>query len=292
MLREHYPIDKRFEEIAAYFPKMDPALMKVDEYLGDEKPYRLIKTDLAKRWPKTKETGRNSTPVEVILRMLVVKRLYGYSHEETERNVCDSLNLRWFCRVYLNRIPDDTTLLRWANLIQPKTLVKFNERILQLAIEHKVTSGRKLRTDGTEVESNIHASSDNRLLADSVRVLARNVLRAHTVLKSAGQKVQAEFEDFTQAAKQLSRQVGETLRTKTETARTAGRLQYQNLLEMTRKNVVEHARPKSSCRSVPSSTPSVWHKSWRLSFRAQSRSLTKPFVASCRANRSQPQKRS
>jgi transposase, IS5 family len=99
LLREHYPVDKLFEEIAVHFPKMDPALAKVDAYLEDEKLYQLIKKDLSKRWPKTLETGRNSTPVEVILRMLVVKRLYGYSYEDTERNVSDSLSLRQFCRV-------------------------------------------------------------------------------------------------------------------------------------------------------------------------------------------------
>lgn len=237
MLREHYLLDKRFEEIAAYFPKMGPELLKVDGYLEDEKLYRLIKRDLEKRWPKTQETGRNSTPVEVILRMLVVKRLYGYSYEETERAVSDSLSLRRFCRVYLQRVPDDTTLLRWANLLQPKTLEKFNQRILQLAIERKVTSGRKLRIDGTVVEANIRPPSDNRLLADSVRVLARTVVRARTVLRQTQNKVQEEFEDFTQAAKQLSRQIGETLRTKTDAARAAGRQQYQELLEMTRKTV-------------------------------------------------------
>jgi len=212
---------------------MDPALVKVDSYLRDEKLYRLIKKDLSKRWPKTKETGRNSTPVEVILRMLVVKRLYGYSYEETERNVSDSLNLRRFCRVYLHRVPDDTTLMRWANLIQPQTLAKFNQRILQLAIERKVTKGRKLRTDGTVVESNIRPPSDNRLLADSVRVLVRTLVQARTILKTRGQKVQVELEDFTQTAKQLARQIGETLRTKTETARATGRQQYQKLLKMT-----------------------------------------------------------
>jgi IS5 family transposase len=94
-----------------------------------------------------------------------------------------------------------------------------------------------LRTDGTVVESNIHPPSDNRLLADSVRVLARSVVRGGSFLKTAGQKAQAQFEDFTQAAKQIARQIGETLRTKTEAARTAGRQQYQELLEMTRETV-------------------------------------------------------
>jgi IS5 family transposase len=237
MLVEHYPLDKQFEELARYFPPMDPALAKVDTYLEDEKLYRLIKKDLSKRWPKTMETGRNSTPVEVVLRMLVVKRLYGYSYEETVERVSDSVNLRRFCRVYLNDVPVDTTLLRWANLIQPKTLEQFNQRIMQLAMERKVTRGRKLRTDGTVVESNIRAPSDNRLLADGVRVLARTIVRARNFVKQVKQKAAQPFEDFTQTAKVFSRQISETLRTKTEAARTAGRQQYQELLEMTRKTV-------------------------------------------------------
>jgi IS5 family transposase len=167
MLVEQYLLDKRFEELVRHFPAMDRKLEKIDQYLEDEQLYRWIKADLSKRYPKTKETGRNSTPVEVVLQMLVVKRLYGYSYEETVERVSDSLNLRRFCRVYLNDVPVDTTLLCWANLIQPKTLEKFNERIVQLAVERKVTSGRKLRTDGTVVESNIRSPSDNRLLAIS-----------------------------------------------------------------------------------------------------------------------------
>jgi transposase, IS5 family len=234
MLVEQYPTDKRFEELLRYIPELSPELKKIDAYLEDEKLYRLIRDDLAKRYPKTKETGRHSTPVEVVLRMLVVKRLYSYSYAETERVVRDSLSMRQFCRVFLNDVPDEKTLIRWANVIQPKTLEKFNERIVQLAIERKVTKGRKLRTDGTMVESNIRAPSDNRLLADGVRVLARTVVRARELLQ---QNVQEPFEDFTQAAKQRARQIGETLRKKTAAAKTAGRQQYQELLEMTRKTV-------------------------------------------------------
>jgi transposase, IS5 family len=234
MLVEHYPTDKRFEELLGYLPELSPELKKIAAYLEDEKLYQMIRADLSKRYPKTKETGRNSTPVDVVLRMLVVKRLYGYSYEETERNVRDSLSLRAFCRVYLNDVPDDTTLIRWANLIQPKTLEKFNERIIQLAVERKVTQGRKLRTDGTVVESNIRPPSDNRLLADGVRALARTVVRARKLVK---QVVQEPFEDFTQTAKQLARQIGETLRKKTDAAKSAGRQQYQELLEITRKTV-------------------------------------------------------
>jgi len=233
MLREHYLVDKYFEEVLECVPELSPELEKINNYLGDEKLYRLIKKDLAQRRPKTTQTGRNSTPVEVILRMLIVKRLYGYSYEETERQVSDSLRLRQFCRVYLNAVPDDTTLIRWANLIHPKTLEKFNERITQLAIERKVTRGRKMRTDGTVVESNIRPPSDGRLLADSVRVLARTIARGQAILKAAKEKALDEFEDFTQAAKGLARQIGETLRSKKAVAQAVGRQQYEKLMEMT-----------------------------------------------------------
>lgn len=248
MLVEHYPNDKRFEDLLRYFPELSVELKKIDAYLEDEKVYRLIRDDLAKRHPKTKETGRPSTPVEVVLRMLVVKRLYGYSYAETERVVRDSLSLRQFCRVYLNDVPDEKTLMRWAKVIQAKTLEKFNERIMQLAVERKVTRGRKLRTDGTVVESNIRAPSDNRLLADGVRVLARTVVRARGLLT---QKVQEPFEDFTQAAKQRARQIGEILRKKTEAAKSVGRQHYQELLAMTQKTIASARRIQKQLQKLP-----------------------------------------
>jgi len=248
MLVEHYPTDKRFEGLLRYFPELSPELKKIDTYLEDEKLYRLIRDDLGKRYPRTKETGRPSTPVEVVLRMLVVKRLYGYSYAETERVVRDSLSLRQFCRVYLNDVPDEKTLMRWAKVIQAKTLEKFNERIVKLAVERKVTRGRKLRTDGTVVESNIRPPSDNRLLADGVRVLARAVVRARELLK---QNVQEPFEDFTQAAKQRARQIGETLRKKTEAAKSVGRQHYQELLEMTQKTIESARRIQKQLQKLP-----------------------------------------
>lgn len=237
MLGEQYPNDKLFEEIAGYLPPMDPSLAKIDRYLEDERLYRLIQKDLSQRWPKTLQTGRSSTPVEVVLRMLVIKRLYGYSYEETERNVSDSLVLRKFCRVYLHAVPDDTTLIRWANVIHAKTLEKFNQRITQLAMEHKVTKGRKLRTDGTVVETNIHAPSDSRQLADSVRVLARTLLGARKVLKAAGQRLPPGFRNFTRIARQRARQIGSMLSARKESVRAIGKQKYQELLEMTRKTV-------------------------------------------------------
>ena len=117
MLQDRYEKDKFFERIFNLAAEMDPILAQIDRLLEDEALYQLIRKDVAKRYPNTETTGRKSTPVEVILRMLVVRQLYGWSYEQTEKRVEDSLVLRWFCRLYFESVPDDTTLIRWAGLV-------------------------------------------------------------------------------------------------------------------------------------------------------------------------------
>jgi len=110
--------------------EMEPELAALDRLLDDDELFLRIKADFSKRRPNSSRLGRRSTPLEVVLRMLIVRRLYDWSFEATERNVSDSLVLRQFCRVYLEAAPDDTTLIRWANLIGPRTLECLNERAL------------------------------------------------------------------------------------------------------------------------------------------------------------------
>ena len=105
--------------------------------------------------------------------MLVVRRLYGFSYEQTEHFVNDSSVLRQFCRLYLEPAPDDTTLIRRANQIGPETVAALNERAVELARSLKVTRGRKLRVDSMVVETNIHHPTDSALLGDGVRVISR-----------------------------------------------------------------------------------------------------------------------
>jgi hypothetical protein len=57
MFVEHYSTDKRFKELPGYFPDLSPELKKIDASPEDEKLYRLIRDDLAKRYPKRTETG-------------------------------------------------------------------------------------------------------------------------------------------------------------------------------------------------------------------------------------------
>ena len=173
MLCERYDPVNLFDLIAPLSLKKEPELERLDRLLEDDALFQLVKADLARRAPKTLTHGRHSTPVAVILRMLVVKRLYQWSYEQTEYFVGDSLRLRQFCRLGLHAPPDDTTLIRWAQQITPETVEQLNHRVVELARQAKVTRGRKLRVDTTLVETTMHHPTDGALLADGVRVLSR-----------------------------------------------------------------------------------------------------------------------
>jgi transposase, IS5 family len=182
LIDKHSPenVFARVPELAA---QIDPVLHTLDVLLEDDQLYQQVRTDLGKRYRYTLVHGRHSTPVEVILRLLICKHLYAWSFKETEKRVGDSLVLRWFCRVYFERVPDETTVLRWLRVLRPETLHAPGDRVIQLAVQAKVTSGRKLRLDATCVQTEIHHPTDSGLLVDSVRVLSRFVKGAKEFVK-------------------------------------------------------------------------------------------------------------
>jgi IS5 family transposase len=233
MLRERYEPMNLFTLVSALSLALDPVLTQLDHVLDDDTLFQAVKADLSRRFPRTPIDGRPSTPVEVILRMLVVKHLYGWSYEATERWVSDSLVLRQFCRVYVEAVPDDTTLLRWANLIQPATLHRLLDHIVGLARSLKVTHGRKLRLDGTIVETHIHHPTDSTLLYDGVRVLSRALTKAKHVLQATPALARQVLRDRTRSAKRHMKRIMEAARQRGAEAADRMQTAYQHLLDIT-----------------------------------------------------------
>src|SRR5829696_7713531 len=206
MIVDRYDPINLFELVPKLKMEFEPELAQLDQLLDDDELFKLLKADLLKRYPNSGRLGRHSTPAEVILRMLVVKRFYGWSYEQTERFVCDSIVLRQFCRLYLESAPDDTTLIRWANQIGPGTLASLNDRVVELARSVKVTRGRKLRVDSTVVETNVHHPTDSRLLGDGVRVVSRLLRRAREALgKEASHLGKEAFRTRNRSVRRLTR---------------------------------------------------------------------------------------
>jgi len=185
------------------------------------------------------------------VRLLVVKRLYGWSYEQTEHFVGDSLVLRQFCRVYWERVPDDTTLIRWAQLIGPQTLEHLHARVMELACSLKVTRGRKLRVDGMVVETPIHHPTDSRLLGDGVRVLSRLLRRAKHVLGEGAALGAAWFRTRTRSVRRLAQQVHRLARRKGEEAAEQMKALYERLIGIAQQSYRQAERVRTVLTERP-----------------------------------------
>jgi transposase, IS5 family len=258
MIVDRYEPINLFEELV---PKlnltMEPELAQLDQLLDDDVLFARVKADLARRYPNSARLGRHSTPVEVILRMVVVKRLYNWSYEQTEHFVSDSIVLRQFCRLYLESVPDDTTLIRWANQIGSETVASLNERAVELARSLKVTRGRKLRVDSMVVETNIHHPTDSTLLSDGVRVLSRLLRRAKKALPAEeidrlGKEL---FRTRNRSVRRVAQRLHRIARKKGEEAKKELREAYQKLIGITQASRAQAERVVKALRDHDDDDP-------------------------------------
>ena len=241
MLRDRYqPVDL-FALVPQLGLRFEPQLAQLDRLLDDDVLFARLRADLARRYPLTPVHGRRSTPVEVILRMLVVMRLYGWSYAQAEFFVKDSLVLRQFCRVYARRVPDATTLVRWATLIQPAPLQQLLDHVVDLARQNRVTRGRKLRLDSTVVATTIHYPVDSTLLADGARVLTRTIQRAKAILTPSVARGRTIFRNRLGTVRRVTKQLIDATRRRGEAATEQVREGYQQLVRVTQQ-VVEQAQ--------------------------------------------------
>jgi IS5 family transposase len=71
----------------------------------------------------------------------------------------------------------------------PQVLKQMHERIVKIARDKGVTTGRRMRLDTTVLETNIHHPTDSTLLGDGVRVLSRIMRKITEMTGSAGAKL-------------------------------------------------------------------------------------------------------
>jgi transposase, IS5 family len=250
MIVDRYDPINLFELVPRLELEMEPELARLDGLLDDDVIFERVKVDLRGRYPNSGRLGRHSTPVEVILRMLMVKRLYGWSYEQTERFVSDSIVLRQFCRLYLEAAPDDTTLIRWANQIGSETLAALNDRAVELARSLKVSRGRKLRVDSMVVETNIHHPTDSALLGDGVRVLSRLIRRARKALPSEeiDRLGKESFRTRNRSVRRTAQRLHRIARRKGEKAKEELKEAYQKLIGITQAGRAQAGRVVEALR--------------------------------------------
>lgn len=251
MIVDRYAPVNLFEMVPTRTMEFEPELRELDRLLEDDGLFQWVKADLSRRRPQSLTRGRHSTPVEVLLRLLVVKRLYRWSYAQTEHFVGDSLVLRQFCRLYWEPVPDDTTLIRWAQVIEPHTLEQLNDRVVELARSLKVTRGRKLRVDSTVIATTIHHPTDSRLLGDGVRVLSRLLRRAKRVLGEQTALSRETFRTRTRSIRRLAQQVHRLARRKGEEAAEQMQGAYRRLLTIAEQSCRQAERVRTALQRQP-----------------------------------------
>ena len=158
----------------------EPWMRHANEALNDDQLLQIIQQELSKRYKKSKTRGRPGTPADVVLRMLLLKHMRGWSYEDVTREVRANLVYREFTGVGGGKVPDDKTMGRLARQLGPEAIEKLHQRTVAIAVEKKVVAGRKMRVDTTVVETNIHYPTDSTLMGDGVRVLTRVYMLAET----------------------------------------------------------------------------------------------------------------
>jgi IS5 family transposase len=118
------------------------------------------------------------------------------------------------------------------------------DRVVGVAVERKVTGGRRLRVDTTVVEAPIRYPTDSGLCEDGIRVLHRGVRR----LVAGGIRLRGRVRDVRRSVGRRLREIGQALRRRGEAARAALRRPYRRLLRITRRVVREAQRSVGAAR--------------------------------------------
>jgi IS5 family transposase len=157
-------------------------LRKIDRALEDEAVIEVVAKGLEARWPQSRRRGRLGTPVEVVLRMLILKHLFDWSYDDLEHEVRANLVYRAFTRIDAGDVPDAKTILKIARALGPEIIEQLHRQVIEVAKRAGVTHGRRFRIDTTVVETNVHYPTDSTLLRDGMRVLTRTLQRASAAL--------------------------------------------------------------------------------------------------------------
>ena len=232
------------EEVADLW---EPWMQVVDEWLEDDELVDAVYDAQGRRCPQSRIRGRRQTPAEVALRMLILKHVRNWSYEVLEREVRANVVYRSFCRVGMEKVPDEKTLVRLGQAIGPETISELHNRIVALAQQRRVIRGRKMRVDTTVVETNIHYPTDSGLLNDGARVLTRTMKKIEQ--KAGGLK--RKLRDRMRSVTKRVIAIGYGLRQKGPEGELKRKREYQQLLRLTRQILYDSQKVLEEVKALP-----------------------------------------
>jgi IS5 family transposase len=180
-------------------------LARLDRILSDG-----LLWPIAQAWEQTaRERGRPSIAMATFVRLMVIKQRTGWGYETLMREVSDSLHLRRFCLIAIDRrVPDESTVRKLARRLGSEVVDEITRMVIETAQRETRFVGRAARIDSTVVEADIRYPSDAMLALAGARALAREGKRVGAMIKGASR------------VRDRSRSIGKTVRA---ISRTLGR---------------------------------------------------------------------
>ena len=93
----------------------EPWMRLVDRLLEDEQLLDAIYEAQGERYPQSRSRGREQTPAEVVLRLLLLKHIRNWSYDTLEREVRANLVYRAFTRMETRKCPMRRPWRGWGN---------------------------------------------------------------------------------------------------------------------------------------------------------------------------------
>ena len=209
-----------------------------DAVLADEELVTTVYQALGKRHPKSKSRGRQGTPAEVVLRLLILKHVRNWSYGVLEREVRANLVYRDFTRVGAGKTPDAKTMGRWGVALGADVIKQIHTRMVIMAQSRGLTEGHRMRIDTTVVETNIHYPTDSSLLGDGVRVLTRTMKKITKIVGEVGTKLR----DRSRSVKRRLLDIARAARSKAKQGQEKLKRAYRQLLDSTSRVVGQAKR--------------------------------------------------
>jgi len=197
-------------------------LARIDALLGDPG----LLAPIAAHWQAEADAsgrsavghGRPTIAMATYVRMMIVKQRSGWGYETLVREVSDSLHLRRFCLIGIDRrVPDESTVRKLTRRLGAEAVNEITRLVIAKAQHETRFVGRAVRVDSAVIEADIRYPSDAMLALQGTRALAREGGKLRAMVKGSAGKV-----------RDRSRSVGRTVRKISKTlARRTGEAKAQ-----------------------------------------------------------------
>jgi IS5 family transposase len=208
----------------------DDLLEPLDALLDDPALVDAVRTRLAQRRPNSRRLGRTGIAPDRLLRCAVLKHIKQWSFRDLEREVRCNLVYRRFTRFDHDAIPHFSNLSRAMSALDPDTVGQIHAHVVQIARSERIISGRRLRTDTTVVETNVHHPTDSTLLGDGIRVLQRSLKRIAAAVTPGAIKVV----DHARSAQRRMLEIHTAARSLSDASRQKMKDSYGKLVDIAR----------------------------------------------------------